>query len=209
MPDVEEQMSAVGRVVQGVGALLGLTPAIALLMGLVSIPPDLADLIKVLSFFISAGVILAIILMRASIRRMKSNVAAMLVLATVLLGSIAATGYWIVAQGHLIAVTNGKAIEYFVVPLHPSARIERAVAPFGRHFEEAIYVSRQKDDLRTWMREESGSASVVMLFLLVLANVLLVSGVVGGAWKVAGTIRGKAPPPKTPDAAKVGGAASP
>ncbi|MBT2188378.1 hypothetical protein [Sphingobium nicotianae] len=186
---VETTISATGRVIQSIGALIALMPALALLLGLVQIPPSLADLIKVLSFFMTVGVILAVILLRSNIRKMSSSWAALLVIGTILAGSAAATAYLIVAERHLIAVKHGETVDFFVVPIHPSARIRAAIAPFQDDYIQALYVSVQREQLRRWMRDESVGASIVMMTLLMVANILLVAGLVTGAWKVAGAIR--------------------
>lgn len=189
MPDMNEEISAVGRIIQAITALLGLMPAIAVLAGLVDIPPDLADLIRVLTFFASAAVILGIILMRGTIRRAKAGPMAGFVLGAILLGSVAATSYWLLAVDHIVTIRYGDKVERDVVPLHPTRRITDVRDAFGGSYEQALVTYPQRDDLRRWMREESKSASVLLLFLLVAANVLLVSGLVVGAWRAAGTCR--------------------
>jgi hypothetical protein len=187
MPAVDEQISATGKLVQAIGALIGLTPAVALLFDIVDVPPSLIQLIRAVSFFITVAVVVIIILLRAQIRKLSNKRAATMVLVTVLLGTASATGYWLFADSHMVTVSRGKEAERFVIPLNPSAKIRELVAPFNGQYEQALYVSRRREELRGAMEDEDTSAVLLMLFLLVSANVLLVSAVVGGAWKISGS----------------------
>lgn len=189
MSPIDAQLDATGKLIKGLAALLSLFPAIALLFGLVDIPPSLSDIIKALSFFASLGVLLAVVMYSVPIQKMKRGIAVAVVLGTVLTGSVAAISYWFVAQRHVLSTTvpteKGTRIDRIIVPLNPSARVQELVRPFNGDYREAVYAGARGKELRRLLDAESTSAIVLMLVLLLSANVLLVLGVVTGAWKAA------------------------
>lgn len=186
MPAIEEQIGRAGKIIKAVAVLLGLLPGIALLLGLVDIPPSLADLIKFLTFAISIGVVICIMLLRDRIRRLTNKTVAIFVVSAVLIGSAFATAYMIVAKDHIIVMTTGAGIERHVKPLYPSADIQEIMRAYRGDYKEALATSNRNAELSALMERESGSAIVLLILLLVTGQVLLVSGIVGGAWKLAG-----------------------
>jgi hypothetical protein len=197
MPAVEVQLDATGKLIKGLAALLTLFPAIALLFGLVDIPPSLSQIVKALSFFVSLAALLSVVMLSSSIQKMKRGVAVALVAGTVLTGSIAAISYWFVAEKHVLSTNvpegEGMKVDRIVVPLNPSPRVQELVRPFHGDYRQAVYTGRKGDELQRLLERERTSAILLMLVLLLSANVLLVLGVVIGAWKVAGSMGRRKP----------------
>jgi hypothetical protein len=191
MPAIEDQIGRAGKIIKAVAVLLGLLPGIALLLGLVDIPPSLADLIKFLTFAVSIGVVICIMLLRDRIRRLTSKKAAILVVTAVLTGAAFATAYMIVAQDQIVVISTGAGIERYVKPLDPSADIQDIMRDYRGDYGEALATSVRNAELSALMEQESGSAIVLLILLLVAGQVLLVSGIVGGAWKLAGARQAK------------------
>ena len=186
MPTLNDQISGAEKVIQGLGALIGAVPLIALLMNLVTLPPSLSDIVKLVSFFITAVVILSVMMLRRQITQMKPGLAAALVGALVIAGAISAVAFWRFADAHVVRIERDGTTTTYVAPLHPEPNLREAVAAFGG-YPEAI-VSPVGPQVVRQMKAGEGSAVLTMFVLLVAANVLLVSSVVGGAWKVAGSI---------------------
>ncbi len=193
---VGDQIDRTGNLIKGIAALIGFVPVAVLLFGLVEIPPSLSNLIKVLSFFISTAAIISIIMLRSSIRRFSDTVAAGIIMAVILLGSISAICYWRVADKHVLVTRVGTSdiLDRVVLPLNPSPEIQHLVEPFKprngyraakESYRAAIYTGRRGSELRSMIEQENTSAIILMLVLLVSANVLLVFGIVAGAWKIA------------------------
>ena len=58
------------------------------------------------------------------------------------------------------------------------------VAPYRGDYAEALVTSARAERLRQRMEEESGSAVALMVALMVIAQTLLVGGLVVGGWKL-------------------------
>lgn len=207
MPAVDAQLDATGRLIKGLAALLSLFPAIALLFGLVDIPPSLSQIVKALSFFVSLAVLLSVVMLGPSIQKLKRAMAAALVIGTVLIGSISAISYWVVAENHVLTTNvpaaEGERIDRIIIPLNPSARVQELVRPFRGDYRQAVYTGRHGEELRRLLDKESTSAIILMLVLLLSANVLLVLGVVIGAWKIAASMARRKPGTPAPAPAPV------
>jgi hypothetical protein len=207
MPAIDTQLDATGRLIKGLAALLSLFPAIALLFGLVDIPPSLSHMIKALSFFVSLAVLLSVVMLGPSIQKMKRGVAVALVIGTVLIGSISAISYWVVAENHVLTTKGlaeeGGKVERIIIPLNPSARVQELVRPFRGDYREAVYTGIHGRELHDLLDKESTSAIILMLVLLLSANVLLVLGVVIGAWKIAASMARRKPGTPAPAPAPV------
>jgi flagellar basal body-associated protein FliL len=190
MPTVTERLKSVETLVKALAALLALMPGIAVLTGLIDIPPTLVQLVKALSFFVSIVVLIGILLISQRIRRMTGTAVAILALGAVVVGAAGAVGYWSFAGRHIVVVESadgeGEAqTERYLVPMRPSAEIQRLVAPYSGDYAEALLTSNQRARLRQLMDQDSGGTAALMIVLLVLAQTLLVAGVAAGAWKLA------------------------
>jgi hypothetical protein len=184
-------LTATGNIIKGIGALLGLVPLLAVIYEVVAIPHDLESMAKLISFFVTVAGILSIMLNRNWISSLRSNKAALLVTGLVLFGSTSAIGYWTFARSNLVTIVHPKSAqaeewkEQVFIPLRPSPEIRDMVAPFGNDYILALATGNHREKLSNAMRREQTSAMMVTLLLMVLANILLVLGIVGGAWKLA------------------------
>ena len=185
MPDLTRRLATLSNLIKAMIAVLALLPGAAVLTGLIDIPPTLVELVKALSVFAGIGILIAILLLSDSIRRLGGRTVAVLTLASVLLGGGFAMGYRSVASRQVVVVTTDAGIERFVIPLAPSDEIARLVLPYRDDYAEALMTSVRAERLRQLMEEESGSAVALMVVLMVLAQTLLVGGLLVGGWKLA------------------------
>lgn len=189
MPGLKQRLESAGTIVKALVALLALMPGIAVLTGLVDIPPTLVQLVQALSFFVSIVVLIAILLASRRIGRMATTAVATLAFASVLVGAAAAVGYWAFARAHIVVVESNtgegeSGKERFVVPLRPSKETKDIVAPYGDDYAEALQTSNRRARLRQLLEQDSGGTAALMILLLVLAQTLLVAGVAAGAWRL-------------------------
>lgn len=186
MPTLKERIDSVGGVIKALIALLALLPGIAVLTGLISIPPSLVDLVKMLSVFICIIALIVILLATSWIQRKSRLLIGALALVAVIAGAICSVVYWGFANRHIVVIEPAPdQVERYVVPLQPSAEIDRIMIPYRGDYAEALQTSIRKARLGQLMNDESGSAVAIMIVLLLVAQALLVGGVVAGAWKLA------------------------
>jgi hypothetical protein len=195
MPALTERLGGLTALIKAMIGVLALLPGVAVLTGLIDIPPSLVELVKALSVFTGIGVLIAILLLSESIRRMSARKVALLTVAAVLLGAGFALAYRTVAAGQVVIVTMGDQVERYVIPLAPSDEIGRLVAPYGGDYAEALMTSVRAERLRQLMEEDSGSAVALMVLLMVLAQTLMVGGLVVGGWKLTMADRATAAKP--------------
>jgi hypothetical protein len=189
MPTLKQRIESVGTLIKVLVALLALMPGIAVLTGLIDIPPTLVQLVKGLSFFVSIVVLIAILLVSQRIRKLPGTTVAILAGLAVLLGSGAAVGYWMFASRHIVVIQSSgqegdEETARYVVPLRPSAEMQRLVAPYNGDYAEALETSIQRPRLRQLMEEQAGGSAALMIVWLVLAQTLLVGGIAAGAWRL-------------------------
>lgn len=181
-----KQIESAGNAIKAVAGIIALFPGIVVLLGLVAIPPSLADLVKIISFSISGVVLLAVFLMGDRIQRLSKGRTVFYTVTAVVLGAACATFYFQFANRHTVIVETGPAsAETYIIPLDPSERIREVVAPLDYDYKVALQAATQRAELRRWMVDESGSSMAVMIVLLVLSQILLVAPVVAAAWRLA------------------------
>jgi hypothetical protein len=142
-------------------------------------------------------VLIAVFLLSDRIERMTNARAAVLGVAAVVVGAGCATGYFVFANRYTVTITTvAGATERHIIPLNPSADIQRIVEPMDYKYRAALQISPERSELKRLMMAESGSSMVIMILLLVLSEVLLIAPIVGAGWKLASMSgRGGAPPP--------------
>lgn len=199
---ITERIQSAGNLVKVIGGVILLFPGVAILLGLVDIPPSLADMVKVIAYSVCAAVLLAVFLMDEPIRRLSNKWAAILGIAAVLLGGACVVGYYSFANRYVVEVDAPAGEESkFIAPRQPSEELLRLVDPVtpGRptitEYKQAIEGSADNEYLKERMTRESGSTMIFMILLLVLSEVLLIAPVVAIAWKLVSG------PPGAPDAA--------
>src|SRR5436190_6209224 len=180
-------LTSVTNLLRGLGALIAIFPAVAVVFGLVDIPPTLIDLVKIISFSVSLIVLLGVFLLRSWILNLSNGRAALLAAVAVAIGAISLTTYFQFANSHTVKIEeNPEAERYFIVPLNPSQAILDRVRPFGGDYEEALRMSTQRETLAQLMEEQRASSLAIISLLLILSQVLLIAPVVAAAWKLAG-----------------------
>jgi hypothetical protein len=186
MPTLRERVENVGNLIKALIAFLGLLPGIAILTGLISIPPSLADLVKMLSVFICIVALVLVLLATNWILRTSGAIVGGLAVVAVIAGAGCASAYWSFANRHIVLIERAPGqIERYVAPLQPSAEIQALMAPYHGDYVEALETSSRSARLGQLMDDESGSAIGVMIALLLMSQVLMVGGVVAAAWKLA------------------------
>jgi hypothetical protein len=183
---LNDRLSRAGALIKAVGALLALLPGIAILLGLVAIPPSLADLIKFISIFVSVAVVLAVMLLSKPIARMGTGAAAAIVVICALVGAGLATTYFTFARNHVVAVQDGPETRQYLIPLHPSAEIAQLMEPYEGDYVEALETSVQRQELAQALDRESGGTMALIVVLLISAQTLVITAIVVGAWKLTG-----------------------
>ncbi len=184
MQELDAQIGSVGKLIKAVAGLLAFFPLLALMFEIVKIPESLANMAKIASFFVTVACIFGVILNRKLIERTSNGRASVIILATVLFGIAAAVSYWTIGRTQIIGIEQDGKIEQIVLPMNPSSDIRRMIAPFRDEYADAIIESAQSDKLRQKIDEENATTFALLFTLLVAANVLLVVGIVGGAWKI-------------------------
>ncbi len=196
-------LATTGNVIKGAAALIALFPGIAVIFGLVDIPPTLVDLVKVISFSVGVIVLLAVFLLRERIVATSNVRAAVIGVIAVLIGAASLTSYYQFANRHtvVIPVEGTNQVTRYIIPLNPSRDILDLVDIFGGDYDEALRMSPEAETLKLRMRDESGSSIVIIIMLLVLSQVFLIAPVVAAAWKLVGApavdavAQGPPPPP--------------
>ena len=114
------QVGKLTTLIKALVGVLALVPGVAVLTGLVDIPPTLVELVKALSVFAGLGVLVAILLLSDSIARLTGKRVALLTVAAVIAGAGFALAYRTVASRQVVVVEVGEQTERFVIPLAPS-----------------------------------------------------------------------------------------
>lgn len=184
MQDLDAQIGSVGKLIKAIAGLLAFFPLLALMFEIVKIPESLANMAKIASFFVTVACILGVILNRKLIERTPNGRASVIILATVLFGIVAAGSYWMIGSKQVIGIEQAGKVEQIALPMSPSSDIRGMIAPYDGDYAEAIIAGAQSDKLRQKIDEENTATFALLFTLLVAANVLLVVGIVGGAWKI-------------------------
>ncbi|HEY9553133.1 hypothetical protein [Allosphingosinicella sp.] len=187
MPQLRERFEEFGWLIKAVAGILALLPGVAILLGLVDIPPDLEDLINYISFSISIVTILAVMLLTPAIDKVRPSLAAVIIVVCAAAGAVSATSYRSFAQSHIVSIPVGEEVERHVIPLNPSAEIRQLMEPYSWDYVEALQTHVQRVRLKELMARDSGGSTARMILLLVLAQTLIVGAIVFGAWKLAGS----------------------
>jgi hypothetical protein len=184
---IAKSIENAGTLIKAVAAIIALFPGVAVLAGLVDVPPSLIQLVKIISFSVSGIVLLSVFLLGDRLRRMSGERAAIGATIAVLLGAACATGYFTFANRYTVSVEDIRGeVRTYIVPMQPSPAIRRIVEPMQNDYRLALHISADRAELKRLMTAESGTSMTIMILLLVFSQVLLVAPVVGIAWKLAG-----------------------
>lgn len=186
-----ERVRNASSLIKAVGAVIVLFPGIAVLIGIVDIPPSLADMVNLIAYSVCAAVLLVVFLLDDRIRRMSNLRAALLGIGGVVLGSACVLVYFDFANDHVVEISAPEGAENkFITPRTPKREILEIVDPAVpgdpsiTEYKTALEGSVQNERLKELMKDHSGSSMLVMIILLVLSEVLLIAPVVAIAWKL-------------------------
>src|SRR3546814_11657416 len=93
MPQLRERFEEFGWLIKAVAGILALLPGVAILLGLVDIPPDLEDLINYISFSISIVTILAVMLLTPAIDKVRPSLADVIIVVCSAACAVSATSH--------------------------------------------------------------------------------------------------------------------
>jgi len=190
MPIIDKIQSA-SNVVKAVVGLMALFPGIAVLIALVDIPPSLGQTIKIIAFSVCVVVVLSVFLLDDWLARVSGKLAVVGALLGVITGAVCLQIYRGFAQTHVVEINAPAPHNIYIAPRTPSEDILRIVDPVkpGRptviEYRQALNASNRADELKEMMEQESGSATTIMILLLILAEVMLLAPVVALVWKLA------------------------
>lgn len=196
---IVERIQNASNVIKIVGGVILLFPGIAVLLGLVDIPPSLQDMVRIIAYSACVVVLLAVFLLDEAIRNMTSRRAALAAVLAVLLGGVCIITYFGFANRHVVEISAPEGEEnIFIAPRKPSQQILDIVdppvegQPSITDYRTALEGSADNIQLKELMKRQSGSSTIVMILLLVLSEILLIAPVVAVAWKLASGPPGRA-----------------
>lgn len=198
---------AVATVIKGIAAIYALFPGIAVLLGIVAIPPSLVDMVRVISFSVSGVVLISVFLLGERLLRLSRERAALYSIVAVLIGAVCVGAYFQFANAHTVEIQVGRdpatgrdELKTYIIPLNPSPEMRELVEP-DNDYRIALQTSGERERLKQLMIAEGWSSMAIMILLLVISEVLLVAPVVAVAWIWAGASApakkgGRKPPAK-------------
>ncbi|WP_341711271.1 hypothetical protein [Erythrobacter sp.] len=191
MPTIMERIKSAEGLIKAIAGLAALLPSFLLLKGVVQIPPDVDDLITVISGAVGLVVIVVVLLATRWVdatRNMWIGVGALL---AVIVGAGLAVAYFDYAGDHIVVIPaeDEEDSERIVIPHAPSEELQALVRPYGGDYVEAMQLHVRRDRIRQLVESENTGATVRIILLLVLAQILATGGLVLGLWKLAGTMR--------------------
>ncbi|QKG71880.1 hypothetical protein [Erythrobacter mangrovi] len=191
MPGIIERMKSVEGLIKAIAALLALLPAFALLKGVVNIPPDVDDLITFISAAVGLVVVVVVLLATRWIDATRNRWVGLGALLAVIVGAGTAVAYFDYAGDHIVVIPamDEEDSERIVIPDAPSDELQALVRPYGGDYVEAMQLHVRRDRIRQLVESENTGATVRIIVLLVLAQILVTGGLVLGLWKLAGAMR--------------------
>jgi hypothetical protein len=160
--------------------LLAALPSVAVLGGFIVVPPDIRQVVSVLSVSAVAIAVACVVLLGDKIARMHAALVTASVFGAMLAGIAAAGGYWSFADRHLLAIHYEGAVTYYVLPLSPSPETQQIVEAHGGDYAQALTASDDGAHLGELIGAENRSALAIMATLLIAAQLLLGLGLAGG-----------------------------
>lgn len=179
-------MEEVGKVIKGAVAILAMVPGVAMLANAVPVPPPGETVISVVTLAVGVAIVIAIALAQRLIRSMPAWALAVAVLALGILGALAAVRYADFAQTHIVEFTDAQRQKHsVVVPAQPSAELSSILRTFNGDYAEAMTNPIRGHRVQQLVRDEGGATTTWLVLYLLAAQILLVTAVVAGAWKIA------------------------
>lgn len=183
------RLSAVGNLVKGIAAVAALLPTVAVLRGMVPIPPDIDMLITWTIAVLGILVFVVVMLADGPIKAARNLTIAILAVVMALVGIASAVVYRDFSNRHIVTIglegTSEADAERIVVPHSPSQPLQDKITPFGNDWVAALHESPESDTIRRMIGEQNFWTTAWIVGLLVLAQVLTTGGLVLGLWKLA------------------------
>jgi len=188
MPPLRERVALTAWLIKGVGAIVGLVAPTAALVSLGELPDYLAGTAMIILPALTAVLIIAIVMLGDRIAQLSRKKAATLILACAAGGAMLTIAYGLFTQGQVVGNehVDGDVVEYVtrdIKPLIPSREIVAILDSYGGYREALL--SPQAEELRGYMRADDFSAIMLILAMMTLAQLMIVSAIVGGAWWLA------------------------
>jgi hypothetical protein len=179
-------MDSVTKLIKGAASLLAILPGIAMLTRIVPVPPTIENLITALSLSVGVAVIIAIMVLQQKLQKSPPLIVSLLIIVLVISGTWIAIKYVEFAKTHIIPITDNGIKERIVTPLKsPQALITIVDGEFHGDWREAYVSPIRGPQVRQLIEENNGSTYAALVIYLLVAQVLLLIAIVGGAWKAA------------------------
>lgn len=196
---IEDKVALTSRLLQAGGSLVALSLPTAALINLEALPDDLSRFAYVVFPAVSLALVVTIFISGASIGALSSKRAAALTLGLALAGATVTLGYTWISDKLVISLVvaetgGGERTEILVKPLFPSPRIRAIIDEYEGDYVDALTDhGPHVTSLKRYMYRDSGGATIALLGTLLLAQLLFVAAIVGGAWWLAERNHGPAP----------------
>lgn len=189
MSDLERKIALSDRILKAAAALVALAAPTAGLIALGGLTKGLSGTALIVLPATSLAVIVAIFVLGPHIRSIPRAKAALLILAFAAGGAVC-TAVYAKAAGNLVVERTtfraGKIVrtDRDLKPLSPSGRMREILSNAKGNYHRAIK-GDDGTEFVALMRQHNDSAFALVLALMVLAQLLLVAAIVGGAWWLA------------------------
>src|SRR3954469_8282209 len=130
----EAKITSVGNVLKVALVILSLIPSVAVLAGLIDIPPSLQQLVQIVTVPVSIVAVTATLVLADEIGRWSYRKAVAIFVAAAVLGASSAVGYFLFAGRCVIEYKD----ERIVAPIHPSKRIRDIIAVYDNQYDQAL-----------------------------------------------------------------------
>ena len=180
----------VANVIKGAAMLAAAAPGVAMLVNVVPVPPTIENLITASSLAVGAAIVISIMILRRSIQNASAPLLAIGVVIFALGGAWAAMKYVEFATVYVVSFVNTEHVEErVVVPVTPSPELAAILGDFNGDYAEALVSGIRGPRVRQLVNEGHGPTYTRLVCYLLLAQILLLTAIVGGAWKVAEMFR--------------------
>lgn len=183
MPIAQEAASA-RRIIEAAGALVALVLPPAALSQLTELPPSVERLALIVGTAASTMIVLLVMINGERIRRLREGVLSTILLLSLVSGCAAALVYEDVVSDHLVPVVRiegSKPKQFlYLTPLTPSKRLSDLTARYSST-GSALASQDGQEITELWLKQDGGTTALI-IFLLVLAQALIVVSIVSAAW---------------------------
>lgn len=201
-PLKQPTLGSIGPAIKMLLGIVALLPSAVVLLGLFDIPPSLKQLLTMIVTVLGLLSAALVLFLSGHIVRLSKARTVAIFVPIVALGCIAAVGYYEFARAFVIHFDNDPVI----LPLHYEPRVAEIInSGFGGDVEQALMSSNSRYYIYTSIERTNDLATLILILLLSVTEVLLVAGLLGAIVAVAtelppaATGKGDAPanPPKS------------